>query len=560
MLMLALGLILIVIAMVLFVVPQALNNQRPVGYAVGFLAALGSLAAIAISTAIYVNDDQGGIVIRKFGTDLPANRVVAANGEKGPQAEMLGPGWHFGFWPWIYDLTQVPTSTIEQGSVGVIMALDGKPLPAGEVYAPAWESSEDLLDGAKFLGEGKGYRGPQLTVLTPGRYRFNPRLFSITAKPSLLVGVGEVAVIKANAGKVYTSTEVEGATIINGVALVPKGYQGIWREALTPGAYNLHPDAYQVVSVQTTNLVFTYKGDEAITVRSADGFTFPVDVRVSVAIQAQQAPQVVALIGNPHATSLTDAGRGDSGNSQITTRASGGVGHPVTALEARAILPTVRAIFRNTAETMNALKFVGSRSSVESMASAKFKAEMKPFHLDTEGLFIGNIDISATEAGKTLLATQTDREVALNQQQTFSEKKRAEESRATFIKAQEEAEQQRQLAAATYKVQVAEQEAKAREAEAKGEASYILITAEAKQKAYTSMAGAIGAQGVTALELMKLVSDGKVQITPHVMMSGSSNGGGSAMDALAGTILGGSLQQMPVAPTPTSTPSTPAKK
>ena len=290
--------------------------------------------------------------------------------------------------------------------------------------------------------------------------------------------------------------------------------------------------------------------------RSADGFTFPVDVRVSVAIQAQQAPQVVALLGNPHATSLTDAGRGDSGNSQITTRASGGVAHPVTALEARAILPTVRAIFRNTAETMNALKFVGSRSSVESMASAKFKTEMKQFHLDTEGLFIGNIDISATEAGKTLLATQTDREVALNQQQTFSEKKRAEESRATFIKAQEEAEQQRQLAAATYKVQVAEQEAKAREAEAKGEASYILITAEAKQKAYSSMASAIGAQGVTALELMKLVSDGKVQITPHVMMSG----GGSAMDALAGTILGGSLQQMPSTQPAPSTPPAPAKK
>jgi hypothetical protein len=554
MLMLTLGLMLIVIALVLFAVPQTLNNHRPLGYAVGVLAVLGSLSAIAFSTAIYVNDDQGGIVIRKFGPDLPANRVVAAHGEKGPQAEMLGPGWHFGYWPWLYDLTQVPTMTVEQGHVGVVMALDGKPLPAGEVFAPAWESSEDMLDGAKFLGQDQGYRGPQLTVLTPGRYRFNPRLFTITAKPALLVGVGEVAVIKANAGKTFATKDGEGATVINGVALVPKGYQGIWREALTPGAYNLHPDAFQVVNVQTTNLVFTYKGDEAITVRSADGFTFPVDVRVSVAIQAQQAPQIVALLGNPHATSLTDAGRGDSGNSQITTRASGGVGHPVTALEARAILPTVRAIFRNTAETMNALKFVGSRSEVESTASAKFKAEMKQFHLDTEGLFIGNIDLAATDAGKTLLATQTDREVALNQQQTFSEKKRAEESRATFIKAQEEAEQQRKLAEATYKVQVAEQEAKAREAEAKGEASYITITAEAKQKAYTLMAGAIGAQGVTTLELMKMVSEGKVQITPHVMIGGN----GSAMDALAGTILGGALPQVPTL-TPTPAPA-PARK
>jgi hypothetical protein len=180
---------------------------------------------------------------------------------------------------------------------------------------------------------------------------------------------------------------------------------------------------------------------------------------------------------------------------------------------------------------------------------------MKQFHLDTEGLFIGNIDLGATDAGKTLLATQTDREVALNQQQTFSEKMRAEESRATFIKAQEEAEQQRQLAQATYKVRVAEQEAKAREAEAKGEASYISITAEAKQKAYTMMAGAIGAEGVTTLELMKLVSEGKIQITPHVMVGG---GGSGSMDALAGTILGGMLPKVQVQTAPAAVP--PARK
>ena len=553
MMLFVLALMLLVTAMVLFAAPVLVAGNRVLGLMAATMAAITAMVVIAFSTAIYVNDDQGGIVIRKFGPDLPANRVVAAHGEKGPQAEMLGPGWHFGFWPWLYDLQQVPTMTIEQGHVGVVMALDGKPMPTGEVFAPAWTSSEDMLDGSKFLGGDQGYRGPQLTVLTPGRYRFNPRLFSIIPKPALLVNVGEVAVIKANAGKAYQPQTGDPATTINGVALVPKGYQGIWQEALTPGAYNLHPDAFQVVNVQTTNLVYTYKGDDAITVRSSDGFTFPVDVRVSVAISAKLAPLVVAMLGNPHAVTAGDAGRGDSSNSQLAARGAATASHPVSALEARAILPTVRAIFRNTAETMNALKFVGSRSEVETAASTRFKTEMKQFHLDTEGLFIGNIDLGATDAGKTLLATQTDREVALNQQQTFSEKMRAEESRATFIKAQEEAEQQRQLAQATYKVRVAEQEAKAREAEAKGEASYISITAEAKQKAYTMMAGAIGPEGVTMLELMKMVSEGKIQITPHVMVGGA---GGGTTDALAGTILGGMLPKVQVQTAPT-TPATP---
>ena len=47
---------------------------------------------------------------------------------------------------------------------------------ARRAVSAAWESPEEMLDAVKFLSEGRGFRGPQLTVLTPGRYRFNPRL------------------------------------------------------------------------------------------------------------------------------------------------------------------------------------------------------------------------------------------------------------------------------------------------------------------------------------------------------------------------------------------------
>jgi len=134
----------------------------------------------------------------------------------------------------------------------------------------------------------------------------------------------------------------------------------------------------------------------------------------------------------------------------------------------------------------------------------------------------------------------------------FGEKKKAEETRATFIKAQEEAEQQRKLAEATYKVLVAEQQAKAREAEAVGEGRYIEITAQAKKAAYTAMAEAIGSHGVTTLEILKLVSDGKVQITPQVMVTGN----GGANEALAGTILNNLVQQGQL---PQAAPSAPTK-
>jgi len=513
---------------VLLAVPQLLPS-RLLGRAAGVLALVVALGFLALSTAIYVDDDKGGIVVRKFGPDMPANRVVAALNEKGPQAAVLGPGWHFGYWPWLYDLQLVPTITIDQGKMGVVNALDGQPLPANEIFAAVWPSAEDMLDGRKFLSEGQGHRGPQLTVLTPGRYRYNPRLFQITDKPVLTVDVGEAAVIKSNTGQEYTPVEGENVVVVNGTPLVPEGYRGIWRTAKTPGQYYLHPDAYGVTKVRTTNRTYTYQdGPWAIQVRSRDGFTFPIDVRVAVSISSADAPYLVALLGNPDANDPT-----------------GQETEPLTLLEARIILPLIRAVFRNVAEGMNALQFVNSRSKVESDVSTAVRTELARNKLNSDGVFVGNIELDQTDAGKQLLSTQTEREVAVNQELTFQQKRTAEEARARFILAQEEAEQQRNLAQAKYQVLVKEQEAKAREAQAVGEARFIEITALARKTAYEQMASAIGAPGVVTLEMLKLVSEGKIQITPQVMVTG---GNASATDALIGTILHQNVQQQAAQP------------
>jgi len=516
-----LGLILAGIGAILLLAPS-LARSRVLGIFLGVCLIAAAVSAVGFSTAIYVKDDEGGIVIRKFGPNLPTNRVIAANGEKGPQAMLLGPGWHFGFYPWIYDLQPVPTVTITQGQVGVINALDGKPLPAGEIFAPAWSNSEELLDGMQFLASPTGYRGPQLTVLTPGRYRYNPRLFTIEMKPALSVAVGEAAVIKANAGLIYTPVEGVKIEVVNGVPLVPRGYRGIWNEALTPNAYYLHPDAFAVTKIQTTNRVYTYQNKEwAIKVRSKEGFTFPVDVRVTCSVSALDAPYLVALLGDP------DRKQKDEQEDEA-----------LQVLEARVILPQIRTIFRNVAEGMNALQFVNSRSQVEIQASQRMKEELVKLKITSEGVFIGNIDLDSSDAGKALIATQTDREVAVNQQKTFAEKQAAEEARARFVLAQEEADQQRKLAVAKYQVLVREQEAKAREAEANGEARYITITSDAKKAAYAGLAQAIGPAGVVQIEILKAVADGKINITPQVMVVG----GGSSLDALAGTLLGNNLK------------------
>lgn len=506
--MFALGLILILAGIVAVAaarqVAAAAGAPRAAVAAGGIAGLLLGAVLVLLSTAIYVEDHQGGLVIKKFGPDLDPSEIVATEGEKGPQAAVLPPGWHFGYLPLIYDLEAVENEIIPEGQLGIVKANDGRPLPEGEIYAPPWESANDMLDAEQFLSADGGHRGPQLTVLPPSEYRYNPRLFEIEQRPVLQVPVGEVAVVKANAGERYVPAEGEELVEVNKVPIVPRGYRGIWRDVLTPDAYYLHPNAYEVTRVRTTNRVYNYADDQAISVRTSDGFEFPVDVRVSVKISAESAPYVVARLQNPDADPEGDG---------------------YTVIEERVILPLTRAIFRNIAEDRNALQFVNQRSDVEREATEALRGELGGFEILTDGVFVADIRISDTEAGRELLATQTEREVALNQQATFAEKERAQQARAEAVRAEEEANQQIQQAQARSRVVIAEEDAKAAVAKAEGEA-----------QAWREKIGALdGIDNFITLELARLAMERWEGSLPRVLVAGGGEGG--QLEALIATML-----------------------
>ncbi|MBL9217034.1 MAG: hypothetical protein JNG82_00990 [Opitutaceae bacterium] len=526
-------------------------------------AARGALVVLAFSlfgfglvvgSSVVIDQDEVGIVHKQFfGKPLPTGQIIAREGEMGPQAEILGPGWHFGFYPFTYSVRIDRVITVPSGQVGFVTARDGQPLPENEMFAPAWDSAQDMLNPATFLAKG-GRRGPQTTILTPGTYRYNTALHEVTAIPAMQVAAGTVVVIKSNSGKRWS--EADKGDLVNGVPLVPRDHIGVWAEPLTPGGYYLNTNAYVPTVVKTTQRTYTYQAanytkptapapaaarmaaaarvaatssnneDWSVSVRSKDGFSFPVDVRVACAVEAKNAPYLVALLGNPDAV-VQDEQEGEE----------------IEVLEARIILPSIRAIFRNVAETMNALEFVNRRSEIEALVGQRITAELARYRVTCDGVYVGNIHLDATPAGQQLLATQTDREVAVNQQKLYDQQKQAEESRAKFVRAQEEAEQQRQLAAAEYKVRVEGENAKSQVARAKGEAESQIIIGEGRAKAYKLLVETLGQSQVAQLELLKLVVEGKVQITPQVMVTGGGNGG--TTDALMGTIL---RQSVPPAP------------
>lgn len=485
------------------------------------------ITGFLIGSSVVIGSDMTGVVIKHIGAPLPTGAIVAQNGEQGYQADILGPGWHFGYIPFLYEVEEVPVIAIPPGKLGFVSAKDGAALPDGETYAKAWEKTSDMLNPLTFLTQG-GQRGPQSTVLSPGTYRYNPKLHEIREIDVLVVAPGTVAVIKSNTGPITSASA--SSVLVNGNPLVERGQRGVWREALRPGAYYLNTQALMPTTVKTTQRIYTYQQrssqhgaktgkldatDWSVVVRSKDGFSFPVDVRVGCAVEADNASYLVALLGDPDRV-LRDEQEDED----------------LEVMESKMILPAVRAIFRNVAETMNALEFVNARSQVEKVATERMQTELRKFHITCDGVFVGNIHLDADEAGRKLLTTQTDKEVAVNEQKLYGEKKLAEESRSSFVKAQEEAEQQRNLAKATYEVLVKEQGAKARAAEAKGEADYQIITGEGRARAYEAMVKTLGQQQVAQLELLKLVAEGKVQITPQVLVTG-----GGTLDALAGTLL-----------------------
>jgi len=469
-----------------------------------------ALIAIIASSVVKIDGDEVGIVEKKlFGGNLPEGKILAVNGENGVQAKILAPGWHVK-WKWQYNITQIKMIEIKTGFVGLIQAADGRSLPAGEIYAPEWKEPEKMLNAEYFLGQGKGYKGPQLSVLSPGRYRVNTKLFTITPAPITNVTVGTVVVIKSNVGEAVEAED----------RLVEVGQRGVWNKPLTEGKFRLHTQAYEAtpISIRQVKVSYTaekeqgedegYQPMKPITVRSKDGFTFPIDVRLTYKINSDDAPRVVATVGDD-ALVLT-----------------------------KLVTPAVRAIFRNNAEKVKALEYVQNRSKQESQSTSMLKEELAKYGVTVLAVRIG--DIGDEKSLGLLLKTQTDREIALQEQATFEEQQRAAEKQKELTKTKQEAEEEKRLATAMYDVQIAEQDKQKKIIGAQAEAELIKVTAEAKAQAYKKISEVIGPHNAALIEIMKLVETGEIRITPEVMVGGA---GAGMTDALMGTVLRGMLDK-----------------
>ena len=104
---------------------------------------------LIVGSSVVVDENEVGIVHKQFfGKPLPTGQIIARDGEMGPQAFILGPGWHFGYYPFVYQVRLDRVISVPSGQVGFVTARDGLSLPRKRDVRPR-------------LGQRPGYAQPR---------------------------------------------------------------------------------------------------------------------------------------------------------------------------------------------------------------------------------------------------------------------------------------------------------------------------------------------------------------------------------------------------------------
>ena len=224
-------------------------------------------------------NDKVVVVIRKTGTNPPVERVIANEGEKGIQLEVLKPGTRNWLNPLFYDWEEKPIFEVPQGHVGILVRKFGKD-PSAEAYA----------SGAFVVKKGSDEKGIEDEILQPGKYPLNPYAYDLK-----IANLHEVPI-----GFVGVQTRLVGPSPKNANSYVSaEGERGIQPLSLKPGSYPINPYVLRVdnFDVRTKRLELNADHDKAdgiVSFYSADGFEIDVHLTTTWQIDEKRAPEVFA--------------------------------------------------------------------------------------------------------------------------------------------------------------------------------------------------------------------------------------------------------------------------
>jgi len=459
-----------------------------------------------------------------------ARRFLTAGGEKGRQLGILTAGT-YRINTALFDVITsadaeahgmnaawLELQRVQPDRVGIVTALDGRPIEPGEIAGPLIAEHDNFQNGQAFL-EGGGRRGLQEQILLSGTWNLNPWFAQVEQVPMLEIPIGHVGVVISFVGMAHE--DVSGVEFKHG-DLVNVGHKGVWVTPLYPGKHPVNTRVMRVELVPTTNIVLNWASRteshnydaklSSITVRSRDGFGFNLDVAQIIHVGALDAPKVISRVGSMQ--NLVD----------------------------HVLQPIVGNYFRNSAQNYTVLDFLSARSERQTEAAQHIRAALAAYDVQAIDTLIGDINPPTT-----LMQTQTERKIAEEQRKTYEVQEAAQKQRQQLVRETAVADIQQQVVGAEQGVNIAELQAGAHikqatgEAEAirlraMGEAEAIRATGAAKAEAYRAGVEAIGAQGYTILQMMQVVGERNVRIVPDVSVSGTGSGNG-LLDGMLGLMV-----------------------
>lgn len=500
---------------------------------------------VSIVPFVTIHQTSIGIVESMDGKALPAGRVLGkkvdcdsfqnarkfleSGGERGPQITVIPPGT-YRINTQMFTIKTANILEIPDNKVGIVTVKEGRPLDTGEIAGSETLGHNMYQDAQTFLENG-GYKGLQEQVMLAGKYFINPLFATVELKDMATVPIASVGVIIAYVGKEGKDVTGEGFRHGN---LVHRGEKGVWIDPLDPGKYPINPYTHKMELVPTANVVLNWATGKneshqldsnlsTITVRSADGFTFNLDVSQIIHIPRTDAPKVIARFGS------------------------------VANLVTQVLEPTIGNYFRNSAQKYDVISFLLDRKDRQIEARNAINAALEMYNVGAVDTLIGDIN-----PPDELMKTLTDRKLAEQLKETFKKQKESEEMRQDLEQSRAMANTQASVVESERRVTINEYEAQAAIKRAKGEAGSkiknaeadatvlekvgnaeavkVLAVGNAEAKVIQEKTNALGQGNFALIEATKSLSNSGFKLVPDIV-AGGNNGMSGLVEIVMGTLM-----------------------
>jgi uncharacterized membrane protein YqiK len=420
--------------------------------------------------------------------------------------------------------------------VGVVTVHDGPSLSQEQIIAPAVGDDplepgtyhNNFQDPEKFLKAG-GRRGRQLHVIVEGTYNINRLFATVEMIPKTKIDVGSVGVVVSYVGE--RGADLSGEEYKHG-EMVEKGTKGVWSTPLMPGKYAFNTYAGQVIIVPTTNIILKWNKEEVgphrfdenlseVELITKDAFEPLLPLSVVMHIDYRKAPLVIQRFGD------------------------------IKRLVDQTLDPMVAAYFKNIGQTRTLIQLIQERSQIQEQSSQEMKERFAHYNLELEEVLIGTPRASTTDRKiEEILAQLRDRQIAVEQIETYSRKQAAAGKERELRQAEAIAEQQTALTKSEVAITIQGNEGRAAYQRSLQEAAKIktIAEAEAERDARIGIARALAveeqvrAYGGPQFQVLQQALDrfsqavekSGIDIVPKMVVTNGGDGKGGSYSAFEG--------------------------